>query len=90
MNSIYIFPGIHSLTLLPPSTPPPLDISPHTQDKVEIISIINIIAIMMIIITVMMTKMTTQARRAKLMIENYYSNLLLQQHQRFELILTYH
>ena len=30
-----IFPGIHSLTLLPPSTPPPLDISPHTQDKVE-------------------------------------------------------
>jgi len=49
--------GIHSLTLLPPSTPPPLDISPHTQDK---------------------------ARRAKLMIENYYSNLLLQQHQRIE------
>merc|ERR1719357_1045311 len=51
--------GIHSLTLLPPSTPtpPPLDISPHTLDK---------------------------ARRAKLMIENYYSNLLLQQHQRLE------
>ena len=68
------FSGIHSLTLLPPSTPPPLDISPHTQDKVE-----TLILILIRVIT-----MRTQARRAKLMIENYYSNLLLQQHQRFD------
>ena len=34
--TILLFSGIHSLTLLPPPTPPPLDISPHTQDKVEI------------------------------------------------------
>ena len=122
------FSGIHSLTLLPPSTPtpPPLDISPHTLDKVGFTISVSFIFLdsaffiqqhswqiqitksskrdnqndifKSIFIAVsnpdqsyrishdnnhlLLTMTTIKARRAKLMIENYYSNLLLQQHQR--------